>query len=159
MKHIQLYILLFISTFALAQETHHMHKHHVDIFLGATLETDTANKGDGKENKSSAFGLEYQYRINSQWGIGAAIEAIGDDTIREEVYVIPITYHINHSWAIFAGPGYEQAAHHGDYLLRAGVAYEYSLGNNFDIEPKFMADWIGASRTTWVAGVALGYGF
>ena len=159
MKQLRLYALLLLATGSFAQDSEHFHKHHVDVFLGATLETSTGSLGQNKENKSSAFGLEYQYRINSQWGIGAAFEAIGEDTIREEVYILPVTYHINHNWSVYAGPGYEDGGHHGNYLLRTGVAYEYDLGNDFNLEPKFMADFIEGGRTTWVAGMAIGYGF
>jgi len=159
MKQSKLYILSLLTTAVLAQESEHFHKHHVDVFLGATLETNTGSKSDGKDKKSVAAGIEYQYRLNTSWGVGAAFETIGEDTIREQVYVLPVTYHINHDWSVFAGPGYEEDGHHGNYLLRAGFAYEYDLGSDFNLEPKFMADFIEGGRTTWVAGIALGYGF
>lgn len=151
-------ILSIISTIILAQETQHLHKHQIDFILGGAIETKSGEKY-GEFRETHVIGLEYQYHLNERWGIGAAIEGVGNQTEREQAYVIPITMHINHHWNIFAGPGYEKNDHHGAYLARVGTAYEYGLENNFNVSPKIMADFVESGGITWIVGIAIGYGF
>ena len=160
MKSIFLGIILGLSTLIMASESEHSHKHHIDVFVGSTHETNVNERNYDKNNQGFALGLGYQYHLNESWGLGAEIEVVGHkDTVRELLIVVPVTYHLNHEWNVFAGPGYEDGGHHGAYLARVGIAYDYELGNDFNLEPKFMADFIEGGRTTWVAGLALGYSF
>ena len=153
MKVVTLLTLFSFFTLAVAQEHHK--RHSIDLFLGAALETKTNNK----DETGMAYGLEYTYHINKDFGLGVALETLRNETLRELIVVVPVTYHINAQWSIFAGPGYEKGDHEGQYLLRVGLGYTYALGDGFVLEPKVMLDAIESGRMTWVGGVSLGYGF
>jgi opacity protein-like surface antigen len=147
--------------------------HHLALFLGYGVE----EKKDHDED-TSAVGLEYEYRFSDNWGVGAVYEQLGDDdTIRDEVVVIPVSLHLGHGWRFFAGPGYESHSssnadkshdecgtegehkHKDKFLLRLGAGYEFKIGQHWSIAPEFLVDAIETGDNTWLAGIAFGYHF
>ena len=135
------------------QASEDLHKHHLDVFVGG------AKESRDQDESTHVIGLEYQYRINKSWGVGASIEALGNDTHREDAYILPITYHLTPNWKLFVGPGYEDDGHHKAFLVRIGAGYEIDLGHNFNVAPRFMVDAIEGHGPTYIAGFAFGYGF
>ncbi len=142
---------------ALAADPGHgdLPRHHVALFLGAGVET----KRDGENESAFAIGGEYEYRFHEKWGIGAAVEGLGRDTIRDGVLVVPISFHPSGGWRLFAGPGYEFTEKHDKPLLRVGAGYEFHLQGHWTISPEIVGDFISGGAQTWLAGVAIGYGF
>ena len=144
-----------ISTWAadLVQGGHS--RHHVALFLGAGVET----KRSGENESAFAIGGEYEYRFREKWGIGAAVEGLGRDTIRDGVFVVPISFHPSGGWRLFAGPGVEFTEHEDKPLVRVGAGYTFHLDGHWSISPEIVGDLISGGAQTWLVGVAIGYGF
>lgn len=130
--------------------------HHVAGFLGAGLET----KRDGREKEIGiALGLEYEYRFDPRWGVGGIFEALGKDTLRDVVVVVPFSFHPGGPWRVFFGPGYEFTEKKDKALLRVGVGYEFHLDEHWTIAPELLGDFISGGAVTVLGGIAIGYGF
>ena len=129
--------------------------HHVALFLGAGVET----KRDGENESAFAIGGEYEYRFHEKWGVGAAVEGLGRDTIRDAVFVVPISFHPSGGWRLFAGPGFEFTEKEDKPLLRVGAGYEFHLQGHWTISPEIVGDFVSGGAQTWLVGVAIGYGF
>ena len=129
--------------------------HHLALFLGLGAET----KRDEPDEKGFAFGLEYELRFHKHWGIGAAFEGLGHDTIRDVVVVVPVSLHPIGHWRVFAGPGYEFTSKKDKFLVRLGVGYEIPLSGHWNLAPEVMGDFIDDGAITWIGGLALGYEF
>ena len=106
-----------------------------------------------------ALGGEYEYRFDPKWGVGGIIEALGKDTLRDAVVVVPISFHPAGSWRLFAGPGYEFTEKKDKALLRVGAGYEFHLQGHWTLSPEIIVDFIGGGAVTVLGGVAVGYEF
>lgn len=129
--------------------------HHVALFLGAGVET----KRDGEDESAFAIGGEYEYRFHEKWGVGAVVEGLGKDTIRDVLFVAPVSFHPSGGWRLFGGPGFEFTEKKDKPLLRVGVGYEFHLREHWTISPEIVGDFISGGAQTWLAGVAIGYEF
>ena len=149
--------LVFVPGAVLSESEHHeVSKHHLGLFLGSGWET----KRDGHEDdKGLAVGLEYVYRLRQKWGIGGVVETLGDETIREITFVVPVSFHPAGGWRLFTGPGYETTEEHDHLLWRLGVGYGFHLGKRWSIAPEGMVDLVETGATIWIGGVAIGYHF
>lgn len=135
---------------------HEYPHHHVALFAGAGFERDD----HGHEEDGAALGLEYEIQWNEKWGIGTDVERLfGDGQNRSWVVVIPISFHATESWRLFAGPGFESNEVKDKYLMRAGIAYEISFHQRWSASPEILVDFIEGGATTYVLGIAVGYGF
>jgi len=150
-------LLCFAPVVARAADTGHgdLPRHHVGLFVGAGVET----KRTGEDESAFAIGGVYEYRFHEKWGIGAAVEGLGSDTIRDLVIAVPVSFHPSGGWRLFAGPGYEFTEKHNNPLLRVGVGYAFHLREHWSISPEIVGDFISGGAQTWLVGVALGYGF
>lgn len=127
-------LLLFSSANVLASEEA---KHIPGIFIGATTvdsETDFT------------FGLEYEYKITSSWGVGAVFERTIDAHNGDGVNVTlaSLYYHPIKEVRLGAGIGREHigGAHpHDDDVYRISAAYEFHL-EHFGIAPTIDFDFI-----------------
>ncbi|MGI9344478.1 MAG: hypothetical protein ACR2QV_16720 [Gammaproteobacteria bacterium] len=136
-------------------DAYHPHQ-HASLFLGAGAE----RKKDGREKQIGiAVGGEYEYWFRPQWAIGGVFEALGKNTLRDIVVVVPISYRPAEGWRLFAGPGYEFTATKDKALLRIGVGYEIKLDGNWSVAPELIADFIDGGAQTLLMGVAIGYEF
>lgn len=137
--------LLLASNLTLAAEGAH---HLPGIFLGYT------NAGSETE---FTYGLEYEYKFNSDWGLGVVYEktddAHNDDGIT--VKLAQVYYHTPMHIRLGLGFGEEKigGAHpHTEDLYRVSASYEYHLGD-FAIEPTIAVDFIDGEEA-YVFGVA-----
>jgi hypothetical protein len=130
-------------------------RHHVALFFGAGVET----KRDGHDESAFAIGGVYEYRFHEKWGVGAAVEGLGSDTIRDAVIALPISFHPSGGWRLFAGPGVEFTDHADKALVRVGAGYEFHLHERWSITPEIVGDFISGGAQTWLLGVGIGYGF
>ena len=146
--------------------------HHLALFLGFGIE----EKKDHDED-THAVGVEYEYRFSQNWGVGAVYEQLGEDSIRNEVLVVPFSLHLGHGWRIFTGPGYEwhddsnaqkshddegdkgEHGHKDKWLWRLGAGYEFKVGEHWSIAPEVLVDALEGGDNTWIGGVAIGYHF
>ena len=85
---VQLIAALALATIALPARAGDIPYHHLALFLGWGIE----EKKDHDED-TFAMGLEYEYRFSDKWGIGAVYEQLGEDSIRNEVLVVPLSLH------------------------------------------------------------------
>jgi hypothetical protein len=129
--------------------------HHVSVFAGGGVETESGHSS----RAGFAFGLAYEYRFHENWGIGAAVEALGQNTLRDSAVAIPVSFHLTEHWRLFAGPGVEFTDHKNEFLIRTGVGYEIPLTGNWTLAPEFVADFVEGGARIFIGGVALGYEF
>jgi hypothetical protein len=140
-----------------AEDTGHggLPHHHLAVFAGGGLETES-----GESSRAGfALGLIYEYRFHEKWGIGAAVDALGQNTMRETAVAVPVSFHPTERWRLFAGPGVEFTDHGDEFLIRMGVGYEIPLHGNWTIAPEFTADIIEGGKRLFIGGIALGYEF
>jgi hypothetical protein len=152
-------MLGFASSAAFSEEDVGHHKyphHHLALFAGGGFERDK----NGHEEHGAALGLEYEIRYSEKWGAGVDFEILsGGDTHRSSVLAVPVSYHPNEKWRLFAGPGIEFGEKHDKYLARFGVGYEIHVKGRWVLSPEIIADFVEGGATTYVLGVAIGYGF
>jgi len=129
--------------------------HHVALFGGGGVETESGHSS----RAGFAFGLAYEYRFHKNWGVGAAVDALGQNTLRDAAVVVPVSFHPTEHWRLFAGPGVEFTDHSNEFLIRMGVGYEIPLTGNWTLAPEFVADFIEGGKRLFIGGLALGYDF
>ena len=136
-----------------AEPEHHLNS--VSIFLGVT--------GEGRRQRASTLGLEYERRLSESWFITPAIEhAFGD--LDFSIVAVTLGYRFNR-WAVYAGPGVEWAQHEhldgtetgSEFLFRTGVLYELEVGHLI-VSPHAMVDFV-ADEKVGVIGVTVGINF
>ncbi len=143
----------------LASEAHGSvagHK-HIALFLGTGKEDD----GHSHTHDADAIGLEFQYRLDAKWAIGAVLERVDVGSHTSTVLVVPFSRFFGDSVRVFGGPGYEfkPGARKDKALLRAGIGYEFELNEKWSLAPEAQVDLIEGGANTWLVGVAIGYGF
>lgn len=112
-----------------------------------------------EDEEAGAIGVEYGYRFSEKWGVGAVVEALGTDTVRDASVVVPLSFHPYAGWRLFAGPGVEFGDKHNDWMLRFGGGYEFELGSRWTLAPEFVYDVIESGKRTYILGLAVGRGF
>ena len=146
-------------------EHHEYHKNNVFLFLGGTTESIS----DDPETSFSA-GLTYERRVSQLVGI-----AIGGEFVfgghREALVGLLLVLHPTARLGLAIGPGMEfaQESHHGEHgdeeetvvnaALRAGVVYEFPIGDQFMISPAVYVDIVDGSDPVLVWGAEFGVGF
>lgn len=153
---VALIVLAFVPIAARAAGGHgDQHQHHLGLFVGYATES----KEDREDENGFALGVEYEWRFQERWGIGAVLEGLGQDTVRNWVLIVPVSLHPGGQWRLFAGPGIESTPKKDKFAFRLGVGYHLDLGGNWSLSPELLVDLIETGENTWVAGLALGYGF
>ncbi|MDG1307667.1 MAG: hypothetical protein P8P22_05930 [Porticoccaceae bacterium] len=136
-----------------AESGHHLNS--VSAFLGVT--------GEGRRQRASTLGLEYERRLSEEWFITPAIEhAFGD--LDFSIVALTLGYRFNR-WAVYAGPGVEWAKHEhengvktkSEFLFRTGALYELEVGD-LVVAPHAIIDFV-ADDTVAVIGVTVGVNF
>ena len=131
------------------------HPHHLALFAGLGVESKTGHE----DEEGFAIGLEYEFRWSHRWGVGAVVEGLGQETVRNVLVVVPISFHPGGGWRLIAGPGMEFTPKKDKLALRLGAGYNFHIGSGWSLSPEVFLDLIETGENTWVAGLALGYGF
>ena len=126
-----------------AADTHHS----VGLFAGIL---------DADENEN-VVGLEYEYKINSKWGVGATYEKAADAHHGDGITstIAQAYFHPSGGWRIGAGVGREKVGGHHPHtedLTRLGVSYDFHVGG-MGIAPSINFDRVDG-HTAKVYGVA-----
>ena len=142
--------LLLSSTSLFASEVGNEKKHFAGVFIGVFDNDDT----------ESVFGLEYEYKLNSRWGLGFVYEDAKDahhgDGISSSIAAG--YYHPFGGLRLGLGLGREKVggSHgHSEKLYRLGVSYDFHIGD-FGIAPGLNLDSVGGEIAR-VYGVTLVY--
>jgi hypothetical protein len=135
-------------------------KNTVEVFLGAITETDPTVTGPG-------IGLEYNRRLSQLWSIGIeGLEISTSDISRSWALIIPVYLHPVGGLSLKLAPGWERSeielpdsdeTEH-EFLIRAGIGWEFELGRHWLITPEANLDFSAGDRT-WVFGASFGYRF
>jgi len=137
--------LLLASNQALAaSEAHHL----PGIFVGYT---------NAEDETEFTYGIEYEYKINSDWGVGAIYEKTDDAHHGDGVTVklAQVFYHTPLHIRLGLGFGEEKIGGdhpHTEDLYRVSASYEYHVGD-FAIEPTLAIDFIDSEKA-YVFGLA-----
>lgn len=147
---------LFAAT-PVAEETGHgHHPHHLALFLGLGVEA----RNGHKEEDGIAIGLEYEHRFHGSWGVGLAAEVLRQDTFRELVLVVPVSYHPGATpWRLFGGPGFETNKADDKWLFRLGAGYQFDVAGGWSLAPELVLDMVETGENVWLLGLAIGRGF
>ena len=136
------------------EDSHAIPHSWVAVSLGYALERKRA-----KDEEAGAVGIEYGYRFSKKWGVGAVIESLGSDTVRDASIVIPLSFHPYAGWRLFTGPGVEFGEEQNDWMLRFGGGYEFELVNRRTLAPEVVYDVVESGKRTYIFGLALGRSF
>ena len=123
-------------------------KHIPGIFIGATnFDSET----------ELTFGLEYEYKINSQWGVGAVYESTSEAHHGDGVTVSLVSafYHPDSHIRLGLGLGQEEIGGyhpHTESLYRVSAGYDFHV-DQFGIAPTLAIDVIDGEQA-FVFGVA-----
>ncbi|BDX04730.1 hypothetical protein [Planctobacterium marinum] len=128
-------------------------KHYPGFFFGAThVDSET----------DATFGIEYEYKLSTEFGVGGVWERTKDAHHGDgvNVWVGSFFYHPDEHWRLGIGFGEERVGgyktkHHD--LMRLSAAYEYHL-ENIIVAPELAVDFIGDEEAT-LAGVSILYPF
>lgn len=150
-----------------AHGEHEFHRHHFSVFLGVTdgeIEKEAPVEGESgggevvfEDQRAFTVGLDYEYRLNKRWGVGALIDFAGKD-FRSWVAGVPLVLHPGGAWKLYAAPGLEdKETEDAAFLVRAGVMYDFEIGG-FSVAPAFNVDFVD-SEEVLVYGVNIGKGW
>lgn len=143
------WICLVLSSFACIYASAEGSKHHYfGIFQGYT---------HIKDETEFTYGLEYEYKFNSQWGAGLVYEKSdklhhGDGV---DVSLGSVYYHPE-SWRFGLGFGREKIGGdhpHSENLTRVSAGYDFHVGD-FEIAPAVAVDFVNGDEAT-VFGLAI----
>lgn len=152
---------------AAAHGEHEFHRHHLSVFLGVTDGEVEKHAGAGVESEGGSVtvedqraftvGLDYEYRLNRRWGVGALIDWAGKD-FRSWVFGVPLVLHPKGGWKLLLAPGVEDSEEEdSEFLIRAGVMYDFEVGG-YSIAPALNVDLVDGEEVL-VYGVNIGRGF
>lgn len=124
---------------------HRAFPHHtLGVFVGDTSED--------RRNQGLTLGLEYEYRVNERFGLGAIIEHVAGD-LDTNVAVLPLAWHRG-PWKLYAGPGLEKSKEESaEFLLRVGLEYGFHFGA-YELSPQVDVDFVDGEHLL-IFGVTL----
>ena len=129
--------------------------HDLIIFVGWVSES----RPDIPDNSGFAVGLEWEYRFSEKWGIGAGVEVIEEDLVRDTIIVAPVSFHPTPGWRLFAAPGVEFTETKDKPLVRVGAGYSFDLSERWSVAPEVILDYIERDTFVWTGGLAFAYEF
>ena len=136
-----------------ASGQNHFSNHIVGLFAGAT-----SFEGKHGREKEATYGIEYEYRLNANFSLGATYEtspdAHHDDGV--DVQLVNAYYRPDAHWRIGVGFGEEKVGGHHPHdesLKRVGVAYDFHF-DGFGVAPALNVDFVNGHKA-YVVGIAL----
>ena len=137
-----------------AEHGEHQHLNHLSVFGGVGTEF-----GSRRDSTGFAAGVEYERRLEGSWGIGGLFELLGQDTERNYVLVVPVSYYFAGNWRVSAGPGIESTPEHDSWVIRLAAGYSYHLSGGWSLSPEASLDYVEGGDQIMVFGLALGRSF
>lgn len=127
--------------------SHEYEENTVAMFIGVAKE--------GTRDNGLALGIEYEYRLNAGFGIGALAEHTFGD-LDAWVLAVPFAYHSG-PWKFYVAPGIEDSDEGSESLLRIGGEYGFHRGD-WEISPQLDVDFVDGHEI-YVIGLTFGRGF
>ncbi len=132
----------------------HQDKHFVGFFIGE-LNSD--------DSEDTVIGIEYEYKFNASWGVGAVYEeasgAHHGDGVNSKIAALYFHPAGGLRFGIGVGEEEVEGSHgHDETLYRVGVSYEFHIADGIGIEPSFNRDFVDSEHAD-VYGVALVFSF
>ena len=124
-------------------------RHTLGVFLGITREHD---------HDRETIGIEYSYRINRNWSVGALVERA------EREKSSTLTNVFIHFWPteflyIGAGFGRKDPGEERQHTGRVTLGYEIELGKSWSLSPQANVDFIEDEENEEVFGLVFGRRF
>jgi len=126
----------------------------ISVSSGIALE----RKKSGDED-AYAIGMEYEYRSSELWGVGGAVEWLGDDVVRNASIAALLSFHPVGGLRLFGGPGIEFTDTKDKAMLRVGAGYEFQVSEHWFIAPEVFGDFIESGDRIYSGCIAVGYIF
>ena len=156
-------VALFIPVSVVAQEhqpaqtnahesTGHHKPHHLSVLLA---NTQLLIPGESDEN-GFTVGLDYEYRLNQRFGLGAVAEYAGG-YLDATTVLGAVDVHVKAGLVIQLGVGVEFIEGTANELGRVGVLYEFEFGE-LTLSPQFHWD-VTSAEDSLVFGLAFGRNF
>ena len=143
---------LVTASIAAAEESHHEvgNRNLFALFVGGRY--------DEHESKTvGAIGLNYEYRINELFGVGAFAEYAGGD-VEALSFGVPLFIHPYDEFRFALAPGLEHEDSKTHFLFRAGASYEFEIAEDWILAPELNFDFVD-SHTNIIYGLNLGRSF
>ena len=138
------------QSLAAAEPDHSDHSHHLAGVVGVA----------SHESRDGRFlGVEYEYRLNDNWGIGGYYEQTFDGFDLEALGLMG-TFHPGQNWKVLGGVGAEGKLNTDKtkLLVRAAIAYDFHVGS-VSLSPLLAIDWIEDNSYVVYLGLGVGFGF
>ena len=148
-------IIVLFSTAGFAQEGGHGSEHNSHPFEENTVAFFVGVAKEGSRDNGLALGIEYEWRLNQAFGIGALAEYTSGD-LDAWVLAVPFAFHSG-PWKFYAAPGIEDSDAGSESLLRLGGEYGFHRGD-WEISPQVDVDFVDGNEI-YVIGVTFGRGF
>jgi hypothetical protein len=147
-------------------------KHYITVLWGNTL-VPAAKTAEG-ENSVLLFpslGINYEFLFNHRFGLAwmnefeiqsYAVEHNEHAEIDREYPVISsvvLLYEPVNHLVLFAGPGIEFEKHHNFSILKAGIAYKFSLPKYYGLGFEFSYELKNKTYDAWTFGLIISKGF
>ena len=149
------------SVFASSDDSHAAPKHIPGVFVGFT---------NANSETEFSYGIEYEYKLSKEWGMGVVYEKTDDahhgagvDVALAAVYLHPwkelrlgVGFGKETVGSYDEDDGHGHMHHHKSHkedVYRASVSYDFHVGD-FGIAPTLAFDFVG-SQTATIFGIAI----
>ena len=146
---------VFSSSAGFAQEEGHDSGHSGHTYEENTVAFFVGLAKEGSRDNGLALGIEYEYRLNQAFGVGALAEHTFGD-LDAWVLAVPFAFHSG-PWKFYVAPGIEDGDAGSESLLRLGGEYGFHRGD-WEISPQVDVDFVDGNEI-YVIGVTFGRGF
>lgn len=139
--------------------------HRLTAVMAYSVIKNSVGDGGDKILVVPTFGLNYDFRVGTRWGLGLhsdivlqqyKVEKHGDDEVlvRENPVALCAVglYEPLPSFMLIAGYGVEMESHENIQLLRLGAEYGFHLPGNWELSFVLEFDWKINTYSSWVFG-------
>jgi hypothetical protein len=151
-----------VSASEAGNAAHHFHSNDIGVFVGGTTPVDEKSGGE----TAPTLGIDYERRITAAIGVVFMAEIVGDEHKREDLFAVEFAYRVS-DLRLGIGPGFELVEEdkpsggtkRSAYLVVVTRAnYEFHVGK-INLAPTVGVDFVGETKTNFVYGITVGYGF
>ncbi len=140
--------LFFMTPVAVASEETHgeeedAYKHLLGLFVGVTRE---------ESESLETLGIEYAYRINRHWSIGALAER-ADREKASTLVLATVTLFPYKRWFIGGGVGRKDPGDERENTVRVSIGYEFEFDGGWGFAPQAAKDFIENEEDEEVYGI------